>query len=187
MTQSLDTAVPPRPADGAAPEPGPGTGAVDPAALLGLALRLAAEPGLAGRLPVAADERTWLALPSAPGTTAWLIAWPPGTGTGWHDHGDASGAFVTIAGELTERSTEAPEPHEFGAPVPLPGGTGRVRGLAAGESRAFSPRHIHEVTNDAPVTAFSVHVYGPDLTLMRRYVPSGGQLLPVGVEVAAEW
>jgi hypothetical protein len=158
-----------------------------PARLLAFAQQLAAEPGLVDRLPAAADERTWLALPVEPGTIAWLIAWPPGTGTGWHDHGGAHGALVTIAGELTERSTEAPEDHEYGAPVALPGGAGRVRQFAARQSRAFTARHIHEVTNDGTAIAYSVHVYGPDLTLMRRYVPSGDLLLPVGIEIAEEW
>lgn len=104
-----------------------------------------------------------------------------------------------MAGRLTERAAEIPAAHEFGAPVALgadggEGGEGgraesgvRTRILAAGASRVFGSRHIHEVTNGQAQTAYSVHVYAPELTLMRRYVPSGGYLLPVGVEVAEEW
>src|SRR5436305_2866319 len=70
--------------------------------LLARATELAAQPGLAARLATEPDQRTWLPLDAGAGTRAWLIAWPPGTGTGWHDHGGASGAMVALAGELTE-------------------------------------------------------------------------------------
>lgn len=158
-----------------------------PGDLLELARFLAAEPGLADRLVAETAERTWLSLPSGPGVVAWLIAWPPGTGTGWHDHGAAAGAMVIVEGELTERSTEAPADHDYSRPLPLADENGRVRRFAAAQGRAFTSRHVHEVTNDGAVTAYSVHVYGPDLTLMRRYVPSGGALLPIGVEIAGDW
>ena len=158
-----------------------------PGDLLELARFLAAEPGLTDRLAAETAERTWLSLPSGPGVVAWLIAWPPGTGTGWHDHGAADGAMVIVEGELTERSTEAPADHDYSQPLPLPDENGRVRRFAAAQGRAFTSRHVHEVTNDGAVTAYSVHVYGPDLTLMRRYVPSGGELLPIGAEIAGDW
>jgi Cysteine dioxygenase type I len=174
--------------DAAAPDP-----AGDPAALLSvaelleLAQWLAAEPGLTDRLPAGATERSWLALPVGPGAVAWLIAWPPGTGTGWHDHGGSRGAMITVAGELTERSAEAPADHDYASGLPLPDENGRIRRFAAAQGRAFTGRHVHEVTNDGPVTAYSVHVYGPDLTLMRRFVPSAGMLQPIGAEIAGDW
>ena len=34
----------------------------------------------------------------------WLITWPSGASTGWHDHGTASGAFITLRGELVEHT-----------------------------------------------------------------------------------
>jgi hypothetical protein len=157
------------------------------AQLLAGATRLAALPGLADRLAAEPDQRSWLPLDAGPDTRAWLIAWPPGTGTGWHDHGGAAGAMVALAGELTERSIEAPAEYEYGEPLPLPGGVGTVRPLAAGHGRAFGGRHIHEVTNDGPVTAYSVHVYAPDLKLMRHYAASGESLLLVGVESEQNW
>jgi len=158
-----------------------------PADLLDLARWLAAEPGLINRLPVAADERSWLALPARPGLQAWLIAWPAGTGTGWHDHGDAKGAMVVAAGELTERSTRRPADHAEGAGLDLPDEDARIRRFALADGRSFGARHVHEVTNESSRTAYSVHVYYPDLTLMRRYVHSGGRLLPIGAESAQDW
>jgi hypothetical protein len=169
------------------PAPSPDAPHARPGDLLELARFLAAEPGLTDRLVAGTAERTWLSLPSGPGMVAWLIAWPPGTGTGWHDHGDAAGAMVIVEGELTERSTEAPADHDYSQSLPLLDENGRVRQFAAGQGRAFTPQHVHEVTNDGAVTAYSVHVYSPELALMRRYVPSGGALLPIGTEIAGDW
>ena len=169
-----------RPAEPALADPAP-------AELLEVARGLAAEPGLTDRLPAAADERTWIALPVRAGLQAWLIAWPAGTGTGWHDHGEAKGAMVLVAGRLTERSTERPAGHDEGASLDLPDEDGRIRRFGPAEGRSFGARHVHEVTNEGDVTAYSVHVYYPDLTLMRRYVPSGGRLLPIGTESAGDW
>jgi predicted metal-dependent enzyme (double-stranded beta helix superfamily) len=157
------------------------------AELLATAARLAAVAGLVERFPADAEQRTWLPLDAGPGAEAWLIAWPPGTGTGWHDHGGAAGAMVAVAGALTERSIDAPADHDYGRALPLPGGTGRVRVLSAGRGRAFSARHIHEVTNDGTVTAYSVHVYAPSLPLMRHYAPDGETLVLVGAETQADW
>ncbi len=155
--------------------------------LLDTARRLADEPGLTARLATLPDQRSWLPLDAGPGTRAWLIAWPPGTGTGWHDHGGASGAMVAVEGELTERAVEAPRQHDYGRSLPLPGGVGSVRTLQAGEGRAFSGRHIHEVTNESDQIAFSVHVYAPNLDLMRHYAVTGENLLLVGVETEQNW
>lgn len=160
---------------------------LSPTELLDLARWLAAEPGLVRRLAAVEGERSWLALPTRPGLQAWLIAWPAGTGTGWHDHGDAKGAMVVVTGELTERSTQRPAGHAEGASLDLPDEDGRLRRFAAGQGRSFGARHVHEVTNEAAETAYSVHVYYPDLTLMRRYVPSDGRLLPIGAESAQDW
>lgn len=155
--------------------------------LLALATHLAAEPDLVRRLPAPADRRAWLRLHTGPDTAAWLIAWPPGTGTAWHDHGGAAGAMVALEGTLTERSIEAPAGHPADQPLPLPGGTGRIRALVAGHGRAFTGRHIHEVVNEGTDTAYSVHVYAPDLALMRHYVPVGETLVLIGLETGRDW
>lgn len=165
-----------------APAPAP-----DPAELLARAKRLASEPGLADRLAARPRRRTWLPLDAGAGTRAWLIAWPPGTGTGWHDHGGARGAMVAIAGELTERSIEAPADHTYGQHLELPDGVGSLRSLRAGDGRAFGGRHIHEVVNEGALTAYSVHVYTPNLDLMRHYAVDGESLVLVGVETDRDW
>jgi predicted metal-dependent enzyme (double-stranded beta helix superfamily) len=155
--------------------------------LLALASRLADAPGLTDLLSPPADQRAWLPLDAGAGAQAWLIAWPPGTGTGWHDHGGAAGAIVTLAGELTERSVTAPRDHDYGRALTLPDGTGRVRRLSEGAGRAFSGRHVHEVVNEGATTAYSVHVYSPVLPLMRHYAASGETLVLVGVETREDW
>ncbi len=181
----------PAPATGSAapaPETAPAPAVeLSPTELLARARRLAAEPGLADRLAAAADQRTWLTLDAGSGTRAWLIAWPPGTGTGWHDHGGASGAMVALAGELTERSIEAPADHAYGQALALPGGVGSIRPLCAGDGRAFGGRHIHEVINEGVTIAYSVHVYAPDLDLMRHYAVTGESLVLVGMETDRDW
>ena len=178
----------PAPAPAPASAGGPVLAAAD---LLARAIRLAAAPGiadrLADRLASRPDQRTWLPLDAGPGARAWLIAWPPGTGTGWHDHGGASGAMVAIAGELTERSIEATAEQAYGHTFHLPAGVGSVRRLRAGGARAFGPRHIHEVVNEGDVTAYSVHVYEPDLELMRHYAASGESLTLAGAETDQDW
>jgi hypothetical protein len=43
------------------------------------------------------------------------------------------------------------------------------------------------VTNEGSVTAYSVHVYAPDLPLMRHYAASGESLILVGWETEQDW
>ena len=89
-----------------------------------------------------------------------LISWPPGTGTGWHDHGTARGAFATLQGELTEHSWD--------------GGTDR-RLLAEGDAWAFPAGHVHDVRNERREPALSLHAYTPRLAAMTHYqVGDGG-------------
>jgi mannose-6-phosphate isomerase-like protein (cupin superfamily) len=87
----------------------------------------------------------------------WLLTWLPGQSTGFHDHGEASGAFAVAQGELRET---------LGAP-----GTRRVRHrtVAAGSVTRFAGRHLHDVGNVAAEPAVSVHAYSPPLSAMRRY------------------
>ncbi len=44
----------------------------------------------------------WERVETGAGADIWLITWPVGSSTGWHDHGSASGAFVVLQGSLTE-------------------------------------------------------------------------------------
>ena len=64
---------------------------------------LAADPDLPALIEPDAVERRWVEVPIGPDLQAWLISWPAGTATGWHDHGAAAaGAFATLSGRLTE-------------------------------------------------------------------------------------
>lgn len=87
----------------------------------------------------------------------WLLTWLPGQRTGFHDHGEARGAFAVAAGELRETLA-----------VP---GLRRVRHRTAlqGSLTAFRSGHLHDVGNIAGDPAVSVHAYAPPLTAMRRY------------------
>jgi hypothetical protein len=158
--------------------------------VLNVARQLAARPDLTASVPVD-DERSWLPLDTAldaPDVSAWIIRWPPGTGTGWHDHGGSSGAMVIVSGELTEWSVGSvwSSVADYDS-VPLPNGIGRRRRLPAGADRAFGPWYIHEVVNQSDAPAYSVHVYSPRLPLMRRYLVHDGALWVADVETATDW
>ena len=87
----------------------------------------------------------------------WLLTWLPGQRTGFHDHGNASGAFAVGQGELRET-------------LAAPGGSRiRHRTVAAGSVTSFGGRHLHDVGNVAAAPAVSVHAYSPPLSAMRRY------------------
>ena len=101
----------------------------------------------------------------------WLLSWLPGQSTGFHDHGEAVGAFAVAHGELPERTVPA----------------GRRAGAAAGVSRPaqvrpFGPAHVHDVVNVWTAPAVSVHAYSPPLTAMRRYELTAGGLVHTGTE-----
>ena len=47
-----------------------------------------------------ADRRWYGRLDLTPSYEIWLLSWLPGQHTGFHDHGEASGAFAVVRGEL---------------------------------------------------------------------------------------
>lgn len=100
------------------------------------------------------DERFTALVHRTPGQEVWLMSWLPGQHTHPHDHGDASGAFTIVSSELTE--------HVLGRGV-----THRV---GVGQSRVFGPGYAHEVRNEGPDPAVSIHVYRAART-MRRLEP----------------
>jgi len=170
------------------PEPQHSGPAPTPAELLDFARRAAADRELVDSLPLDPQGRTWLRLDGPGGSEAWLIGWPPGTGTGWHDHGGSHGAFVTASGELTEQSLAARIPTEGWKTLELADDVDRERRLAEGQGRAFGSHHVHEVLNvDAERHAVSVHAYYPPLPLMRRYSRTGRTLRLEAVEQPGEW
>ncbi|MFD5663127.1 cupin domain-containing protein [Streptomyces hirsutus] len=195
---ALPPALPASPAvsaSGAAPGPTAAPGTVSLAAagpsqadLLDFVRRVAADAELVASLPLDPEGRTWVRLDGPAGSEAWLIGWPPGTGTGWHDHGESLGAFMTASGELKENSLSVRLPTDGWKTLELNDGVDRERRLAAGQGRAFGRHHVHEVLNESPERhAVSVHAYHPPLPLMRRYSRTGPTLRLEQVERPADW
>jgi quercetin dioxygenase-like cupin family protein len=158
------------------------------AELLDFAREAAADVRLVGGLPLDPAGRTWVRLAGPGGADAWLIGWPPGAETGWHDHGGSYGVFVTAGGELTEQSLAVPLPSEGWRSLELAEGLDRHRVLAAGDGRAFGRNHVHQVVNRSETAhAVSVHAYYPPLPLIRRYSRTGSTLRLELVERPEEW
>ncbi|MFG2054676.1 cysteine dioxygenase [Micromonospora sp. NPDC048930] len=146
----------------------------DPSDLLAVAARWT-DPG---RWPVPLrfdpTERWYARLAADAEHEVWALSWLPGQGTDLHDHGGSSGAFLVVAGTLTEETAS--------------GGRLRPHRLAAGTGRRFGPRHVHVVTNRDDRPAVSVHVYRPALRRMTRYRLVAGQLLVAEVaEAGVAW
>jgi mannose-6-phosphate isomerase-like protein (cupin superfamily) len=89
------------------------------------------------------DERYTALVRRVPGQEVWLMSWLPGQATDLHDHGDASGAFAIVSGELTEYVAHRGRTHQVGV----------------GQSRVFGPGYVHDVRNTGPDPAVSIHVY----------------------------
>lgn len=102
----------------------------------------------------------------------WLLSWLPGQRTGFHDHGDAAGAFAVAQGDLRES-------------LASPGRTAvRTRIAVAGSVTSFGRRHVHDVANVSAEPAVSVHAYSPPLAAMRRYEMAVSGLALVRTDVA---
>jgi len=107
-------------------------------------------------------ERRWYdRVYLGPDYDIWLISWMPGQSTGFHDHGDSSGAFVVATGILEELR---------------PGEQSRV--IHPDEPYAFGPTYAHDVRNASLAPAISIHAYSPPLSEMNGYELNGSQLVP---------
>ena len=147
---------------------------VSPARLATVAARVAGDPNHWSGLVRYDPARRWYRrLDLADDHEVWLLTWLPGQQTGFHDHGDSAGAFAVVLGTLTERS----------APGGRPEASGRV--VAAGGVRSFGRDYVHDVRNDSPAPALSIHAYSPPLTIMRRFAEASGALRLAGVEVTS--
>jgi hypothetical protein len=150
------------------------------------ARELMRNPSLRQGLRTDPEHRSWVRVEDPGGGEAWLISWPPGTRTGWHDHGGSRGAFAVLEGSLEEHTPAAPRT-AHGHEIVLPAAGPRLRVLVSGSARAFGPHHVHDVLNTGSVHAVSLHLYDPALPLMRRFERDGDVLRLVAVEHAAEW
>ena len=181
MTASLDAFV--RPAFSTSDD----SAALTP---LRLARRLAAIPGLLEQLPLVGSERRWLKLPTDAGWDAWLIGWPPGARTGWHDHQGSAGAFALLSGELSEWSVPTADvvSREQGATaVDVGQGAVRLRRFTDGDGRGFADHHIHDMANETDAVAYSLHAYAPELAAMASYDWIDGRLTWTGLETSDSW
>jgi predicted metal-dependent enzyme (double-stranded beta helix superfamily) len=97
-----------------------------------------------------ADERYAVLIDRTDTDEIWLMSWLPGQGAPRHDHGDTSGAFTVVHGELTEvvlrRNAVQDAPPEINV-------------LRSGQTRAFGPGYAHQVSNKGVDPAVSIHVY----------------------------
>lgn len=153
----------------------PGVGTFSPAQLLRLTQLFASDTDLVDSLgpdPDRPGERSWRLLADSPRLQVWLIRWPVGTSTGWHDHGGARGGFTVVRGALTEH-TRAQDLV--------------TSDLIEGEGRAFDGSHVHDVVNDGREVALSVHAYSPTLAQMTHLDLVGDRLEPSGVEQRQSW
>ncbi|MFD9849834.1 cupin domain-containing protein [Streptomyces parvus] len=156
--------------------------------LLEFVRRTARNEALIASLPLDPEGRTWIRLDGPGGSEAWLIGWPPGTGTGWHDHADSIGAFTTAAGALKEHSLAVRLPTDGWKTLELTDGVDRSRELATGQGRAFGQNHVHEVLNESEdVHAVSVHAYYPPLPRIRRFSRTGAVLRLEQTESPGDW
>ncbi|MEU4923103.1 cysteine dioxygenase [Streptomyces parvus] len=183
-------------AAGSVPSPtSPGSSPSSPAAaaptiaeLLEFVRRTARNEELIASLPLDPEGRTWIRLDGPGGSEAWLIGWPPGTGTGWHDHADSIGAFTTAAGALKEHSLAVRLPTDGWKTLELTDGVDRSRELATGQGRAFGQNHVHEVLNESEdAHAISVHAYYPPLPRIRRFSRTGAVLRLEQTESPEDW
>ncbi|MCZ7429677.1 cysteine dioxygenase family protein [Micromonospora sp. WMMA1949] len=133
-----------------------------PADLLAVAARWADPDAWPVPLRFEAPDRWYARLDAGDEHEVWALSWLPGQGTDLHDHGGSAGAFLVVAGVLTEET--------------VGGGRLRPHRLAAGAGRRFGARHVHRVANRGDVPAVSVHVYRPALTRMTRYHLVAGRL-----------
>src|SRR2546421_798790 len=97
------------------------------------------------------DNRWYERLDLAGDHEAWLLSWLPGQSTDLHDHGPASGAFTVVSGVLTERVAR--------------GARDVLHTLTTGQSRVFAPNYVHQVSNNGPDPAVTVHVYSAARTM----------------------
>jgi rhodanese-related sulfurtransferase/mannose-6-phosphate isomerase-like protein (cupin superfamily) len=117
--------------------------------------------GWMDRVRLRAERRWYERLYHGPSHDIWVISWLPGQSTGFHDHGESSGAFVVVTGILEEH-----RPSE------------QTLTIHPDKPRAFGPDCAHDVRNVSLAPAVSIHAYSPPLSEMNEYELEGGRLVP---------
>jgi mannose-6-phosphate isomerase-like protein (cupin superfamily) len=112
-------------------------------------------------------ERSWRLVARTPDFDAWLIAWPAGGRVELHDHGASRGVLTVLSGTLVET---VPHRDEWGRLDLL------RCDLQTGVTLRFDHGHVHDVLNEGPEPALSLHVYSPALTSMTHFEVVGDQL-----------
>ena len=136
---------------------------LDPAAI---ARRLGGVVHWSGAFAV--PVRSWRLVARAPDFDAWLIAWPRGGTVDFHDHGGSRGALHVMSGSLVETILWRDDADRV---------TFSRREVNQGTTLAFGAGHVHDVRNESPEHALSVHVYSPPLTSMSYYDRVGDHLM----------
>ncbi|MEP6856661.1 MAG: cysteine dioxygenase family protein [Pedococcus sp.] len=150
----------------------PGVSRFTRSQLLRTAQLFATDPDLERQVDVDATDRTWRRLDATAHLEIWVVRWPVGSSTGWHDHLQSEVAFLTVTGELAEQTWSGRTTHD--------------RHLREGEGRTFGARHIHHVANLGDRPALSVHVYSPALHGMNHYALLDNRLRQTSVDRAGE-
>jgi quercetin dioxygenase-like cupin family protein len=125
------------------------------------------DPVLYELLDEPTDEREFFLLQQNEDYQLWLISWPPGSSTGWHDHGSAAGAYTVLTGSLVEQEWD---------------GSLQLTDVGPGDARAYAAGHVHNVQNRSDEPALSLHAYSPRLDAMNRYVFRGDRVELIAAE-----
>jgi rhodanese-related sulfurtransferase/mannose-6-phosphate isomerase-like protein (cupin superfamily) len=132
-----------------------------PEELANIVSLFASSKGWIDRVRLSVERRWYERLYQDADYDIWVISWLPGQSTGFHDHGESSGAFIVTTGILEEHR---------------PGEQPLV--IHPGESRAFGPDYAHDVRNDSLAPSVSIHAYSPPLSEMKEYELDGSRLIP---------
>lgn len=137
----------------------------DEAQLLRIARLFASNDDLLTQVDPGASERTRIQLDRTAYLEVWMVAWPSGTSSGWHDHGRSAGAFHVVRGAIT---------HETWRDGELAEGN-----LREGGEFSFTPGLVHNTTNVGADLALSVHAYSPGLSGMTPFAWRAGRPQPL--------
>lgn len=112
-------------------------------------------------------QRWYVRLHRTDAAELWLLGWDTGQDTLLHDHGGSAGAYTVVEGILTDDSTTRRRRGQL-----------RRRRVPAGAVVTFGPSYLHNLGNEGPGVATSIHAYSPPLSVMRFYT-LGDDGLPV--------